>query len=161
MNKCTDELINYIDKEYRNLYKLSRIEWKKMKICDFNIDIFHDTLLKCIVKFNDNTDFNDFIPYFIKAFRINVIREDAYHYKSKRIDNSPMINEPLSNQDIETQIDFNLILCDVCERFGREYCNIFEDWLSGFTIKELNEMYLHINVRYVIDKIRLYLKQRR
>ena len=57
-------LKNYIDKNYGVLKTLAQREWYKTRYTDFNEDTFHDTLIKCMDKFNNSSKISDFIPYF-------------------------------------------------------------------------------------------------
>ena len=72
-----------------------------------------------------------------------------------------------SNVDIENidneiiykdNIDFNIILEDIKTTFGVENYDKFMDWLENKTIQEINEAYNCKNSRYIIDKIKNYLK---
>lgn len=153
-------LKNYIDKNYEVLKTLAQREWYKTKCTDFNEDTFHDTLIKCMDKFNNSSKFSDFIPYFIKSFRINIIRESLYHINANRYDcMDDDIKDVLYESHIENVIDYNTLLSDVCEKFGRTQCEMFEDWLNGFNIRELNEMYGLTTARYIIEKIRRYVSE--
>ena len=149
-------LSNYIESNYDNIKTLLKKEWYKMKHKNFDEDIFHNTLLKCMDKFNSSKfNENDFIAYLVSSFKTNVIREDSY-----------FINSTKDNKDVATikkeifdncTIDYEYLLNDICEIFNKEYANILEDWLNGCTIKELNQLYNKKNCRYIVDKIRKYI----
>ena len=149
-------LSNYIEANYDNIKTLLKKEWFKMKHKNFDEDIFHNTLIKCMDKFNSTMfNENEFMAYLVSSFKMNVIREENY-----------FINSTKDNKDVNTikkeifdnsNIDYNNLLIDICENFNKEYTNIFQDWLDGCTIKELNQLYNKKNCRYIIDKIRKYI----
>ena len=149
-------LSNYIEANYDDIKTLLKKEWYKMKHKSFDDDIFHNTLLKCMDKFNSSNFIeNDFIAYLVSSFKTNVIREDNY-----------FVNSTKDNKDVATikkevfdncTIDYENLLIDICENFNKEYANILEDWLNGCTIKELNQLYNKKNCRYIVDKIRKYI----
>ena len=153
---CNDILSNYIEANYDNIKTLIKKEWYKMKHIKFDEDIFHNTLIKCMEKFNSpNFNENDFMAYLVSSFKTNTIREDSYFTNSKRDDKDVMtIKKEIFDN---CSIDIDNLLSDICETFNREYCDILIDWLDGCTIKELNQLYNKKNCRYIIDKIRKYI----
>ena len=152
-----DDLKIYINENYDIIYKMLKYEWRKMENIEFDEDIFHETLIKCMDKFNDRTfNENDFKAYLTSAFKMNVIRNKQYFNNAMK-----------SNADVETldstitnqfNCDFNIIIEDVKEKFGEVECEKFLDWLENKSIKEINETYNCKNSRYLIDKIREYVK---
>ena len=153
------QLSEYINRNYNKLVSLLRNEWRKMKNTQsFNEDIFHDTLMKCMERFNDEEfDENIFRAYLVSSFKTNVYRERLYHFNSCRCD------ADIEKLDIfekeRVSIDYNIIMDDVFSKFGSDNYNKFIDWTEGSTIKELNEKYGVNNCRYVIDKIKDYILQ--
>lgn len=154
-----DDLNQFINTNYHNLYKMLKYEWRKMETSEFDEDIFHDTLIKCMDKFNDRKfDENEFKAYITSSFKMNVIRSKQYYDVSMK-----------SDTDVETldytvtmqfNCDFNTIIKDIKEKFGNESCEKFLDWLEDKSIKEINEMYNCKNSRYLIDKIKDYIKNK-
>ena len=128
-----------------------------MEKSEFDEDIFHDTLLKCMDKFNTD-DFNEdeFMPYITTAFKMNVIRSHQYHDVAMRSDTEiENVNEVI---DDKHNIDYSIIIDDIKNKFGEDSCNKFLDWLDDKSIKEINETYECNNSRYLIDKIKEYIK---
>lgn len=155
----TDVLNRYINSNYKSIKKMLKVEWRKMETSEFDEDIFHDTLIKCMDKFNDKDFIEDeFRAYIVSSFKMNVIRSKQYYNVSMK-----------SNDDVETldscisnklNVDYNIIIRDVREMFGDENCEKFLDWLENKSIKEINETYNCNNSRYLIDKIRNYVKDK-
>lgn len=155
----TDVLNRYINSNYKSIKKMLKVEWRKMETSEFDEDIFHDTLIKCMDKFNDKDFIEDeFKAYIVSSFKMNVIRSKQYYNVSMK-----------SNDDVETldscisnklDVDYNIIIRDIRETFGDENCEKFLDWLENKSIKEINETYNCNNSRYLIDKIRNYVKDK-
>lgn len=151
------ELNDYVNINYKSLYKMLNYEWRKMESIEFNEDIFHETLIKCMDKFNDKKfNENEFKAYITTSFKMNIIREKQYH-----------VNLMKSDTDVETlnyfitnnfNCDFHIIMDGIKEKFGKLNYEKFLDWLENKTIKEINEKYKCNNTRYLIDKIKIFVK---
>lgn len=158
MKTNNNDINDYINKNYDNLKKILKKEYRKLETNEFDEDIFHETLIKCIDIFKTKESFeeNDFIPYLVASFKTNVIRNTHYHSNSMR---SNVDIENIDNEIIyKDNIDFNIILEDIKTTFGVENYDKFMDWLENKTIQEINEAYNCKNSRYIIDKIKNYLK---
>lgn len=154
-----DDLNQFINTNYHNLYKMLKYEWRKMETSEFDEDIFHDTLIKCMDKFNDRKfDENEFKAYINSSFKMNVIRSKQYYDVSMKSDTD--VETLDSTVTMQFNCDFNTIIKDIKEKFGNESCEKFLDWLEDKSIKEINEMYNCKNSRYLIDKIKDYIKDK-
>ena len=155
----TDDLNRYINTNYNSIYKMLKYEWRKMETSDFNEDIFHETLIKCMDKFNERQfDENEFKAYITSSFKMNVIRNKQYHNVSMKSDTDvETLDSCIANK---FNCDFNIIIEDIKDTFGDENCEKFLDWLENKSIKEINETYKCNNSRYLIDKIRNYVKEK-
>lgn len=135
-----------------------------------NEDIFHETLIRCMSKFNETPNLNNeylvwnFIPYFIKAYKTNAIREFQYYSNRNKVDCSfdeyefslnPYFGDSCS---IETIIDYNMLFEKVKYEFGIETFEKFSDWMNGYTIEDINKIHSCNNSRYTIDKVRKFLR---
>ena len=80
-----DDLTKFVNSQYKALHKMLKYEWRKMETSEFDEDIFHDTLLKCMDKFNnvDKFDENEFKAYITSAFKMNVIRTPTVTLKKE------------------------------------------------------------------------------
>ena len=154
-----NDLNQFINTNYHNLYKMLKYEWRKMESSEFDEDIFHDTLIKCMDKFNDRKfDENEFKAYITSSFKMNVIRSKQYYDVSMKSDTD--VETLDSTVTMQINCDFNTIINDIKEKFGNESCEKFLDWLEDKSIKEINEMYNCKNSRYLIDKIKDYIKNK-
>ena len=148
----------YINQNYNKLKNWLMWDWHQMSIEPFDEDIFHDTLLKCIEKFENKDMENDseFVSYLRSAFKTNALREKLYFRNLQSAD------VPLENIYRPTtpnyNIDMKLVLEKVEKEFGKIACEQFQEWVEGSSIKELNEKYNCSNMRYVMDKIRQFVK---
>ena len=154
-----DDLNKYINSNYNVIYKMLKYEWRKMDSSDFDEDIFHETLIKCMDKFNEKSfDENEFKAYITSSFKMNVIRSKQYYNVSMKSDTDvETLDSCITNK---FNCDFNTIVEDIKDTFGDESCEKFLDWLEDKSIKEINETYNCKNSRYLIDKIRSYVKEK-
>lgn len=155
----TDNINNYINTKYDEIKSILKREWFKRKTIQFDEDIFHDTLIKCVEKFSKGCfEESEFMPYIIRSFQNNIVRNEMYFVNAKR-DKSDVttIKQPIFDS---YNIDIKLVLETITKTFSELYCNIFLDWLDGCTIKELNELYGRNNCRYVVDKIRKFILEK-
>lgn len=153
-----DILQEYINNQYENLKKILKREYRKLETSEFDEDIFHETLIKCIdiFKTKETFDENEFKAYLTASFKTNVIRDAQYYSNSMRSNTNIENLDNLSNY--KDNIDFELILENIKNTFGIENYNKFMDWLENKSIQEINENYNCKNSRYIIDKIRNYIK---
>lgn len=133
-------------------------EWFKRECSEFDEDVYHDTLIKCMELLKDKQmEHSEIMSYIVAAFKTNILRDKTYACNKYRA------NDDVEAIKIETtardDIDFNLMLSNVYSKFGKDYHEIFLDWLDGMTIKELNEKYNKTNIRYIIERIKEYIKK--
>ena len=133
-----------------------------MKICQDCIeDIFHDTLIKCIKQLeNKPMEQDEILAYFTRAIQVNIIRETQYAYNSLKTDGVEIEewDEDLDEINL-SKIDYQNILNDVQTNFSIEWKNIFQLWTEGLTIQDINEKLSINNSRYVVDKIKIWVKE--
>lgn len=73
-----------VQEYYQLLKEKALMAWKKPLNEDFE-DIFHNTLLNCLIKLNELRQKCDYmVAYFYKAFTTNMIRYFKYAYMAKR-----------------------------------------------------------------------------
>ena len=90
-----------------------------MESSEFDEDIFHDTLIKCMDKFNDRKfDENEFKAYITSSFKMNVIRSKQYYDVSMKSDTD--VETLDSTVTMQFNCDFNTIIKDIKEKFGNE-----------------------------------------
>lgn len=155
----SDGLSRYINSNYDSIKRMLNNEWRKMESEEFNEDIFHDTLIRCMDKFTDRDFIEDeFKAHITSSFKMNVIRSKQYFDVSMRSDTDVETVDSLVSDKFNC--DFNIILEDVKDTFGEESYEKFLDWLEDKSIKEINETYNCKNSRYLIDKIKDYIKKK-
>lgn len=150
----------YVAQHYDALKMIATKEVNK-KICsDYIEDIFHDTLIKCIKQLeNKPMEQNEILAYFTRAIQVNIIRETKYAYNSLKTDGVEVEewDENLNEMNI-SKIDYQNILKDIESNFSTEWKNIFQLWSEGFTIQEINEKIQINNSRYIVDKLKIWIK---
>ena len=152
----------FVTRNYEKLKKMALKELSFLSSKDACEDIFHDTLIKCIEQMElGKINENDFIPYFAKSIKLNGWRELKYANNALRSDDECDFGEleEYSNEMNISSIDCNTILNDIENHFNSEYKLIFKMWSEDYTVKEINE-YLNINnSRYIIDKLKVWVKK--
>ncbi len=152
----------FVTRNYEKLKKMALKELSFLSSKDVCEDIFHDTLIKCVEQMElGKINENDFIPYFAKSIKLNGWRELKYANNALRSDDECDFGEleEYSNEMNVSSIDCNIILNDIENHFNSEYKLIFKMWSEDYTIKEINE-YLNINnSRYVVDKLKVWVKK--
>ena len=154
----------FISENYELIKKSLKKDLRRNRKLEFDEDIFHDTLLKCIEKYSEIKFKNDeeFISYIIVSFKTNLKRDKLYAVNSKRYDGDveDFASEFRDSSNEKSNIDINIIIDEIETEFGEDSKNKFVDWLiNQMPIKEINEKYNCNNSRYIIDKIKEYIKQ--
>ena len=152
---------DFIDKEYTLLKKTAKYEWRRKSNEEFNEDIFHDTLVKCITHLEDKTmTKEEIIAYFVGAFQINCLRENMYACNSKRSE------EEIGDIEIDGEttisslsMDYKIILKKIEIIFGKEYKEIFKMSMEGYSVKEITEETNYKTVRYKLDTMKNWIKK--
>lgn len=154
----------FISSNYELIKKSVKRDLRGNRKLEFDEDVFHDTLLKCMEKYSDIKFNNDeeFISYIIVSFKTNLKRDKLYAVNSKRYDGE-IEDFELEFKDIsyeKTNIDIDNLINQINVEFGEDSKNKFSDWLiNQLTIKDINEKYNCNNSRYIIDKIKEYIKE--
>lgn len=152
----------FISKEYTLLKKNAKYEWRRKSNDEFNEDVFHDTLVKCISQLNDKLmTKEELIAYFVGAFQINCLRENMYACNSKRSDEEVEgINIDGETTIKSLSIDYKMILKKIQLVFGEEYEKIFKLSMEGYSVKEITEETNYKTVRYKLDVIKNWIKKK-
>lgn len=151
---------DFVNKSYDVLKNIAIKESNKRIINDSIEDIFHDTLIKCIQQLeNKLMSESEYIAYFTKAIQINIIRETQYAYNLLKTDVEDIENwdGELTETNINS-IDFKNILCNIEKTFNEQWKNVFQLWLNGLTIQDINEKLKIRNSRYIVDKVKEWVK---
>lgn len=155
---ATTRIADVVESEYNYLRKCLQNEWKKYHKTEFDEDLFHDTIIKCMEQLDSKElTKNEIISYIVSSFKTNMLRDTKYARNSKKTeDDAYSILIPINDKD---KIDIGMVKDNIYKIFGEDKSNMFSDWLSGMTIKEINEKYDTKKARYIIDDIKAYIKQ--
>lgn len=153
----------FISEKYELIKKTLKKDLRGNRNLSFDEDIFHDTLLKCIEKYDEinfKTD-EEFISYIIVSFKTNLKRDKLYAVNSKRYDGEiEYFASEFRDSNDNSDIDINFLIEEIINNFDEESTNKFIDWLiNQMTIKDINKKYNCDNSRYTIDKIKDYIKK--
>lgn len=153
----------FIGNNYELIKKTLKKELRKNRNLEFDEDVFHDTLLKCIEKYDELKFQNDdeFIAYIIVSFKTNLKRDKLYAVNAKRYDGEiEDFDSTFEYDEPKLNMDTNILIEKINKVFGEDTKNKMVDWLiNQLTIKEINKKYNCNNARYTIDKVKEYIKQ--
>jgi hypothetical protein len=146
-----------VSKEYNRIRTCAKNEWKKYHTSTFDEDIFHDTIIKCMETLDKKElQENEIMAYITSSFKTNILRDGQYARNVKKNGDDPLqMVIPISDKP---KIDIDIVKDDVTKNFTEQESEMFNDWLDGMTIKEINEKYGSKKGRYIIDKIKEYIK---
>jgi rRNA maturation endonuclease Nob1 len=104
---------------------------------------------------------NEILAYFTRAIQVNIIRETQYAYNSLKTDGVEIEewDEDLDEMNL-SQIDYQNILNDIETNFSIEWKTIFQLWTEGLTIQEINNKLNIQNSRYIVDKLKKWIKEK-
>lgn len=123
-------------------------------------DVFHQTLMKCLVKFGkEKYDYDYLKAYFFKAFRINMIRHYLYSYNKMK--SGIYVNDLIIpvTYNIDDHMDGFDMINYIRNSRGDEIANMLQDNLSGMTYKELAQKYHTTSIYYILSGIKDELKK--
>lgn len=143
----------YISMDYHDIKLIvKRNCWNKGN--RFDEDIFDETITKCLETIQEDNDQETFRGYVIKAYNINLARESQYSYNKCSCD-AKMPDESIEYHDI----DIGLIYEDLTNKYGAELIGYFKEWLSGYSVKEVEEMHGVQKLTYRFKKIKEYISK--
>lgn len=147
----------FISNNYDNIKKNLK---KGLTTYTFDEDIYHDTLLKCMLLNIDLTD-KEMFNYIFIAFKTNLNREMNYHRNTMTDQMDDSIGETTKyDQDFVSSMDYKgLLSC-----LHRHFCNVdiecFEEWIHGYSIREIEEHQHLSGMTYRIGLIRKYISDK-
>lgn len=145
-----------------NDYHKIKCQMKTVKGTYFNEDVFHDTIMKLHKHFDECHYSPEFFErYLYSAFRINTTREKLFfrNLMTNYVDNIEEIDFCKSNDLIEKDIDFSLIMELISKHFGKKHSMFYMDWLSGYDINESMKKHNVKSGYYYIKKINAFVKK--
>ena len=152
------EYLSFIAEKYdeikRGIDKESRKCWSK----SIDEDIFHDTILKCIekIRFNDLTP-QQVLNYVFISYQTNYIREQQYARTAMNVD--VKITADMLGSEIPDSPDYEMIKEAVIKEFGEKKWSLFEDYIRGTKVSELERNDCEKGLYYRFNKIKAYIKR--
>ena len=153
----SDVYLGWIAKIYNELKeglnRESRKCWSKL----LDEDIFHDTIIKCI----DTCKENELTPeqlknYIFISYKRNYIREQEYVRNKNRSD-LPEGYDISVLDDIN--IDYEFVKKKVIEVFGEDEWRLFEDYIYGSKVSDIERDNSEKGFYYRFNKIKNYVKK--
>ena len=143
----------YINENYYQLKK-DLVKYCKYNGLKFDEDIFHNTIIGCMDKVDDVDNFKN---YLFISFKNNLNREKQYHRNLLR-DELPD-NYEASVNNTESLIEYNDIQRLLRNKFGEEMLELFNKHISGYSVRELEQLYNCKQLTYKLNKMKQYCKE--
>lgn len=134
----------FISSNYKKMKQIvQRNCWKRGM--NFNEDIYNDVILKCLQVAPEGIDYSGYI---ITAYN------NAYWNKLKKPipDELSTVNE-LAVKDTDS-IDLDIIYKKIHNKFGPILLSLFKKWLSGWSVREIEELSGKDKLTYQFKKIK-------
>lgn len=135
----------FISSNYKKMKQIvQRNCWKLgMK---FNEDIYNDMILKCLQVAPD--DIIDYSGYMIMAYN------NAYWNKLKKLVPTELSTDNEPSAEDTNSIDLDIIYKKIHNKFGSILLSLFKKWLSGWSVREIEELSGKDKLTYQFKKIK-------
>lgn len=161
-NVCT--IYEIISSHYYDFKAIAERETKRFNAYnkDLDEDIFHNVLLAMADALGNNNflvSLKDAKGYFCNSFKNALCRETLYARNKYKHDSEFEECMFMTKEgELDTSIDYDSIMADVEKQYGKSECAIFEEFISGYKLRELNEKWQINNSDYIVRKIKTYIK---
>ena len=149
----------YINENYYQL-KTDLVKYCNYNGLKFDEDIFHNTIIGCMDKVNDIDNFKN---YLFISFKNNLNREKQYHrnlLREELPDNYELSdNYEVSTDNTESLIEYNSIQELLRNKFGEKMLELFNKHISGYSVRELEQLYNCKQLTYKLNKMKQYCKE--
>ena len=153
----SDVYLGWIAKIYNELKEGLNKESRKCWSKPLDEDIFHDTIIKCI----DTCKENELTPeqlknYIFISYKRNYIREQEYARNKNRSD----LPEGYDISVLDNiNIDYEFVKKKVIEVFGEDEWRLFEDYIYGSKVSDIERDNSEKGLYYRFNKIKNYVKK--
>lgn len=153
----SDVYLGWIAKIYNELKEGLNRESRKCWSKPLDEDIFHDTIIKCI----DTCKENELTPeqlknYIFISYKRNYIREQEYARNKNRSDLPEGYDISILD---DINIDYEFIKKKVIKVFGEDEWRLFEDYIYGFKVSDIERDNSEKGLYYRFNKIKNYVKK--
>lgn len=149
---------NIISRYYDSLKDGIDAESKKSYGVPVDEDLLHDTFIKCVDSVKDkDIGLRGFLNYVFISYKRNYIRDREYA-RNKIVDKVDDFDENIASEPMKETIDYDNFMKMVEDRFGKEDCELFEKFVYGDKISDLERDYNKKGLYYKFKKIKDYLK---
>ena len=153
----SDVYLGWIAKMYNELKDGLNKESQKCWSKPLDEDVFHDTIIKCIETCKENElTVQQLKNYIFISYKRNYLRELEYARNKNR-------SELPEGFDIEVTDKFNLdyefVKDRVIEIFGENEWKLFEDYIYGSKVSEIERENHEKGLYYRFNKIKNYIKR--
>ncbi len=163
MEEISKSFLNTVSEHYEEIkQRFNNICYKHNTKLD--IDIFHDSIIKCSENAKHIMDFEEVCKYLYSAYKINILREKEYA-RNKRV-HKPIdtldinyIDENHSPDYIEHYTDINNIIEEIYKVFDKEIVDLYIMKLKGYAPKELEKLTKQKSLHYHFSKITNYISK--
>lgn len=153
----SDVYLGWIAKIYNELKEGLDRESRKCWSKPLDEDIFHDTIIKCI----DTCKENELTPeqlknYIFISYKRNYIREQEYARNKNRSDLPEGYDISILD---DINIDYEFVKKKVIEVFGEDEWRLFEDYIYGSKVSDIERDNSEKGLYYRFNKIKNYVKK--
>lgn len=153
----SDVYLGWIAKMYNELKSGLDKESQKCWSKSIDEDIFHDTIIKCVdtCKSNELT-VQQLKNYIFISYKRNYLRERDYARNKNR---GELPEDFDIESDDKTSIDYELVKNKIIEVFGEKEWRLFEDYIYGSKVSEIERENHEKGLYYRFNKIKTYVKK--
>lgn len=153
----SDVYLGWIAKMYNELKNGLSRESQKCWSKPLDEDVFHDTIIKCVdtCKKNELT-IEQLKNYIFISYKRNYLRELEYARNKNKID---LPKEFDIEVDDKYNTDYNFIKSKIIENFGEKEWELFEDYIYGAKVSEIERENDEKGLYYRFNKIKNYIKR--
>lgn len=128
-----------------------------------DMDIFHDTIIKCATNVNHPMDYEELCKYLYGSYKMNILREKEYarnKHEHKSIDTLDInyLDRINTCDYIESNVDITSILDDLEHKFGKDVTNLYLMKLEGYTMKEMHKETKMKSIQHHLNKVEDYIE---
>lgn len=141
---------DFIKSNYDDIKCVIKFNCIKKKVT-WSEDVFHDTIIKCLEKVKE---LPNYIGYIVRAYKNNLINTNKHENRMTYVSETP--EEPY--ETVECKYDVDAIYRILTAQYGPELIHLFKLWLTGYSVREIEEKYHKVKLTYQFKKIKNTIK---
>lgn len=121
----------------------------------FDEDVYQDTMMRCLETLHEEKTPKEFDGYVLGAYNKNLWREADY--SCNKYETTVDYDDQPADDHTDSYIDLSILYDKARKRYGDDLIRLFKDWLSGYSVREIEEKTGRKDLTYQFKKIREYL----